>query len=199
MLRLSDGKIYIMDYKIILASNSPRRKELLSGLNIHFNVLVKDGIDETYPKSTPVDEVSLYLSKLKASAYLQDIQEDELIITADTVVVVDDNILGKPIDKEDATRMLRTISGRMHKVITGVSLTTKSKQRSFKVTTEVTFKKLDDSEIDYYISTFKPYDKAGSYGIQEWIGYIGVTSINGSYYNVMGLPVQRIYEELKNM
>ena len=199
MLRLSDGKIYIMDYKIILASNSPRRKELLSGLNIHFNVLVKDGIDETYPKSTPVDDVSLYLSKLKASAYLQDIQEDELIITADTVVVVDDNILGKPIDKEDATRMLRTISGRMHKVITGVSLTTKFKQRSFKVTTEVTFKKLDDSEINYYISTFKPYDKAGSYGIQEWIGYIGVTSINGSYYNVMGLPVQRIYEELKNM
>lgn len=188
-----------MDYKIILASNSPRRKELLSGLNIHFNVLVKDGIDETYPKSTPVDDVSLYLSKLKASAYLQDIQEDELIITADTVVVVDDNILGKPIDKEDATRMLRTISGRMHKVITGVSLTTKFKQRSFKVTTEVTFKKLDDSEINYYISTFKPYDKAGSYGIQEWIGYIGVTSINGSYYNVMGLPVQRIYEELKNM
>ena len=199
MLRLSDGKIYIMDYKIILASNSPRRKELLSGLNIHFNVLVKDGIDETYPKSTPVDDVSLYLSKLKASAYLQDIQRDELIITADTVVVVDDNILGKPIDKEDATRMLRTISGRMHKVITGVSLTTKFKQRSFKVTTEVTFKKLDDSEINYYISTFKPYDKAGSYGIQEWIGYIGVTSINGSYYNVMGLPVQRIYEELKNM
>lgn len=199
MLRLSDGKIYIMDYKIILASNSPRRKELLSGLNIHFNVLVKDGIDETYPKSTPVDDVSLYLSKLKASAYLQDIQEDELIITADTVVVVDDNILGKPINKEDATRMLRTISGRMHKVITGVSLTTKFKQRSFKVTTEVTFKKLDDSEINYYISTFKPYDKAGSYGIQEWIGYIGVTSINGSYYNVMGLPVQRIYEELKNM
>ena len=108
-------------------------------------------------------------------------------------------ILGKPKDHDDAFRMLRLISGRTHKVITGVSLTTSSKQRSFKVTTEVTFKELRDEEIDYYISTFSPYDKAGSYGIQEWIGYIGVTSINGSYYNVMGLPVQRIYDELKNM
>ncbi|MBP6526660.1 MAG: septum formation protein Maf [Prevotella sp.] len=188
-----------MDYKIILASNSPRRKELLSGLNIPFKVFVKDGIDESYPESTPVDDVSLYLSRLKSSAYLQDIKEDELIITADTVVVVDDEILGKPKDKDDAFRMLRMISGRTHKVITGVSFTTTSKQRSFKVTTEVTFKELEDKEINYYISTFKPYDKAGSYGIQEWIGYIGVTSIKGSYFNVMGFPVQRIYEELKNI
>ena len=188
-----------MDCKIILASNSPRRKELLSGLNIPFTVFVKDGIDETYPESTPVDDVSLYLSKLKSSAYLHDIKEDDLIITADTVVVVDNMILGKPKDHDDAFRMLRLISGRTHKVITGVSLTTSSKQRSFKVTTEVTFKELRDEEIDYYISTFSPYDKAGSYGIQEWIGYIGVTSINGSYYNVLGLPVQRIYDELKNM
>lgn len=188
-----------MNYKIILASNSPRRKELLSGLNIPFKVFVKDDVDETYPESTPVDDVSLYLSKLKSSAYLEDIKEDELIVTADTVVVVDEEILGKPKDKEDAVRMLRMISGRTHKVITGVSLTTISKQRSFKVTTEVTFKKLEDEEINYYISTFKPYDKAGSYGIQEWIGYIGVTSIKGSYFNVMGFPVQRIYEELKNM
>lgn len=188
-----------MDYKIILASNSPRRKELLSGLNIPFKVFVKDGIDESYPESTPVDDVSLYLSRLKSSAYLQDIKEDELIITADTVVVVDDEILGKPKDKDDAFRMLRMISGRTHKVITGVSFTTTSKQRSFKVTTEVTFKELEDKEINYYISTFKPYDKAGSYGIQKWIGYIGVTSIKGSYFNVMGFPVQRVYEELKNM
>ena len=188
-----------MDYKIILASNSPRRKELLSGLNIPFKVIVKDGIDETYPESTPIEDVSLYLSKLKSSAYLEDIKEDELIITADTVVVVDEEILGKPKDKEDAVRMLRMISGRTHKVITGVSLTTISKQHSFKVATEVAFKKLEDEEINYYISTFKPYDKAGSYGIQEWIAYIGVTSIKGSYFNVMGFPVQRIYEELKNM
>lgn len=197
------GSVTMLDnlkkYKIILASNSPRRRKLLSGLGIDFEVKVLNDIDETYPAGclTPED-VPLYISKKKAEANRESMEADELLITADTVVIVDDEVLGKPVDKADAVRMLRLLSGRRHHVVTGVCLTTRGEQRSFSVTTGVTFKTLTDEEIDYYIRQYKPFDKAGAYGIQEWIGYIGVTGLDGSYFNVMGLPVQRIYVELQH-
>ena len=190
----------IMDnYKYILASNSPRRKELLAGLGLDFEVRVIDGIDESYPASLPASQVAQFIAEKKAQAYRASMAPDELIITADTVVIVGSDILGKPKDEADAVRMLREISGRTHQVTTGVCLTTATRQRSFSVTTDVTFKQLTDAEIQHYVSTYRPFDKAGAYGIQEWIGYIGVTGLNGSYYNVMGLPVQRIYTELQQM
>ena len=186
-------------YNIILASNSPRRRELLSGLDIDFEVKVLDGIDESYPDDLPVDEVAVFISKAKAEAYKKIITDDQLVITADTIVVLGDQVLGKPKGREEAVAMLQALSGNTHKVITGVCLTTTKQQRSISVTSEVTFKTLDEEEIDYYVDHYKPYDKAGAYGIQEWIGYIGVTGLKGSYFNVMGLPVQRIYQELKEM
>jgi len=185
------------DYHIILASNSPRRRELLSGLDVDYEVKVLPDIAENYPESLPTSQIPVYIAEEKAAAYKSLMRDDELIITADTVVVLGDEVLGKPADLDDARRMLHELSGRTHQVITGVSLTTLSKQRSFAVTTDVTFKGLTDEEIDYYVETYRPLDKAGAYGIQEWIGYIGVTGLNGSYFNVMGLPVQRIYKELK--
>ena len=183
-------------YKLILASNSPRRKELLAGLGIPFEVRVLQDIDEEYPDNLPVNEVARYIAKEKADAYRRIVAPDELIITADTVVIVGDEILGKPVDEADAVRMLRLLSGRTHQVTTGVCLLTTAKESCFDVTTDVTFKTLSDEEIDYYVNHYRPFDKAGAYGIQEWIGYIGVTGLQGSYYNVMGLPVQRIYQEL---
>ena len=185
-----------LKYKLILASNSPRRKELLAGLGVPFEVRVLQDIDEHYPESLPVNEVARYIAKEKADAYRRIVAPDELIITADTVVIVGDEILGKPIDEADAVRMLKLLSGRTHQVTTGVCLLTAEKERCFDVTTDVTFKTLTDEEIHYYVNRYRPFDKAGAYGIQEWIGYIGVTGLHGSYYNVMGLPVQRIYQEL---
>ena len=185
-----------LKYKLILASNSPRRKELLAGLGVPFEVRVFQDIDEHYPESLPVNEVARYIAKEKADAYRRIVASDELIITADTVVIVGDEILGKPIDEADAVRMLKLLSGRTHQVTTGVCLLTAEKERCFDVTTDVTFKTLTDEEIHYYVNRYRPFDKAGAYGIQEWIGYIGVTGLHGSYYNVMGLPVQRIYQEL---
>ena len=185
-----------LKYKLILASNSPRRKELLAGLGVPFEVRVLQDIDEHYPENLPVNEVARYIAKEKADAYQRIVAADELIITADTVVIVGDEILGKPMDEADAVRMLRLLSGRTHQVTTGVCLLTAEKERCFDVTTDVTFKTLTDEEIHYYVNRYRPFDKAGAYGIQEWIGYIGVTGLNGSYYNVMGLPVQRIYQEL---
>ena len=185
------------DYQLILASASPRRKELLAGLNIPFEVRLIDGIDETYPSELPIDEVPLYISQKKAAAYKANVSPQTIVLTADTVVVCNEQILGKPIDEADARRMLQMLSGKTHRVITGVTLLVEGNSKSFSVATDVTFKPLSVTEIDYYIRTFKPFDKAGAYGIQEWIGYIGVTAINGSYFNVMGLPVQRIYEELR--
>lgn len=182
--------------KLVLASNSPRRRELLAGLGIPFEVRILNGIEESYPSSMPVSEVALHIAGLKAEAYRSKMASDEIIITADTVVIVDDEILGKPVDKADADRMLRLLSGRTHQVMTGVYLVAEGWEKRFSVTTDVTFKILSDEEINYYITTYKPFDKAGAYGIQEWIGYIGVTALKGSYYNVMGLPVQRIYEAL---
>lgn len=184
------------DYHIILASNSPRRKELLRGLDIAFDVRVQPDIAEDYPADTAPADVAAYISREKANAYKDMIAENELIITADTVVIVGNEILGKPHDDAEAKDMLHKISGRKHQVVTGVCLTTTEKQRCFSVSTDVTFKNLKEEEIDYYIETYSPLDKAGAYGIQEWIGYIGVTALEGSYFNVMGLPVQRIWEEL---
>ncbi|MBP3775978.1 MAG: septum formation protein Maf [Prevotella sp.] len=184
-------------YHIILASNSPRRKELLGGLDIPFEVRVLDGIDESYPEDLPTKEIAGYISKKKAAAYQQTIASDELIITADTIVILGQKVMGKPKDAEEAKRMLHELSGQTHQVITGVCLTTKEKQVSFSVETDVTFKKLTDEEVNYYVDHYRPFDKAGAYGIQEWIGHVGVTGMNGSYFNVMGLPVQRIYEALK--
>ena len=170
-------------YHIVLASNSPRRKELLSGLDIPFEVRVLDGIDESYPAELSTKEIAGYISKKKADAY-------QLTMGADQV-------MGKPHDAAEAHSMLHQLSGKTHQVITGVCLTTKERQVSFSVETDVTFKKLTDEEIDYYVDHYRPFDKAGAYGIQEWIGHVGVTGMNGSYFNVMGLPVQRIYEALK--
>ena len=180
--------------KIILASASPRRKELLAGLDLDFEVKVVKGVSENYPKTLRAEEVPQYISREKAAAY--QVADDELLLTADTVVIVDNTILGKPHNADDARRMLRLISGRTHQVVTGVTLTTAKAQKTFGVSTDVTFRQLTDDEIDYYIAHYRPFDKAGAYGIQEWIGYVGVTSIHGSYYNVMGLPVQRIYQEI---
>lgn len=187
------------NYHIILASNSPRRQELLAGLGIDFDIRVLPDIDEHYPTTLPVADIAQYIAAKKADAYVQTMADNELVITADTIVVVDAEVMGKPRNEADAHRMLSTISGRTHQVITGVCLTTKTLRRQFSVTTDVTFKSLTNEEISHYITHYQPYDKAGAYGIQEWIGYIGVTGLNGSYFNVMGLPVQRIYTELSTM
>lgn len=185
------------DYNIILGSNSPRRRELLGGLELEFSVSVLPGIDESYPEDMPAADTAEYISIEKAAAYKDRLKADDLLITADTVVVSGNKVLGKPEDHDKAKEMLRLLSGKTHCVITGVCLTTKDRQKHFSVKTEVTFKVLSESEIEHYVSRYKPFDKAGAYGIQEWIGYIGVTSISGSYFNVMGLPVQRIYDELQ--
>jgi septum formation protein len=186
-----------MNYKLVLASNSPRRRELLAGLGLDFQVRVLPNIDESYPATLKATETAEYIANKKAAAYRRLMADDELIITADTVVIVGDEVLGKPADDQEARLMLQKLSGRSHQVVTGVCLTTISRQTSFSVTTDVTFKPLADDEINYYIKKCQPFDKAGAYGIQEWIGYIGCTGLRGSYYNVMGLPVQRIYTELQ--
>lgn len=185
-------------YHIVLASNSPRRKELLGGLDIPFEVRVLSGIDESYPQNLPTKDIAGYISQKKAAAYQQTMSDDELIITADTIVILGQKVMGKPKDTDEAVEMLHELSGKTHQVITGVCLTTKERQVAFSVKTDVTFKKLSDKEIRYYVDHYHPLDKAGAYGIQEWIGHIGVTGMNGSYFNVMGLPVQRIYEALKS-
>ncbi len=187
-----------LPYKIILASNSPRRRELLAGLGLDFTVKVISGIDESWPHNLKGENIPLYISREKAAPYKQLIGPDELVITADTIVYVDGEVLGKPHDKADAVRMLKLISGRWHEVITGVTLMTAAKERSFAVTTKVRFCNLTDDEINRYVESGLPMDKAGAYGIQEWIGYIGVEAIEGSYFNVVGLPVQKLYRELVN-
>lgn len=187
----------ITDYKVILASNSPRREELLRGINIDFQVKVLSDIDETYPSDISAKEIAEYVAKKKANSYTNTLKKDELLITADTIVILNDKVLGKPRNKEDAKEMLLSLSGKIHCVISGVCLTSTTKQTSFSVTSDVEFDQLTDKEIDYYIEHYTPFDKAGSYGVQEWIGYIGVKHISGSYYNIMGLPIQRLYKELK--
>ena len=183
--------------RIILASNSPRRKELLAGLGLEFEVRVMSGIDESYPDDLSAEEIPQYISQQKAESY--QLTTDEVLITADTIVYLDGEVLGKPTDRESAIQMLQMLSGRTHLVVTGVTLRTTGWQHTFSCVTKVTFATLTPQEIVYYVDTFLPMDKAGAYGIQEWIGYIGVTSIEGSYFNVMGLPVQRLYTELKKL
>lgn len=189
----------VSKYKIVLASGSPRRKELLSGLGLDYEIRLLPDIDESYDESLRGEDIPIAISRKKSDAYRSTMVPDELVITADTIVYLDGKVLGKPHDEEDAKQMLRTLSGRTHEVITGVTLLTADFQRSFACTTRVTFATLTEDEIDFYVSHFRPMDKAGSYGVQEWIGYIGVTSIEGSFYNVMGLPIQRLYTELKNI
>lgn len=186
-------------YKIILASNSPRRKELMTGLGVGYVVKTLPDVDESYPSTLYGEEIPLYISREKAAAYLSFIQPDELIITADTIVWLDGKMYGKPTDAEQAKSMLRELSGKTHQVITGVTLSTKEFQKSFAVTTHVTFALLTEDEIDYYVERYQPLDKAGAYGVQEWIGFIGVEQLEGSYFNVMGLPIQRLYKELRKL
>lgn len=184
-------------YKILLASKSPRRRELLQQLRIPFTVISIGGIDESFPSTTPLIQVPQYVSEKKADAYHERINNNELIITADTMVICDDKILGKPSDKDNAFEMLRFLADKTHQVASGVTITTSDKRTSFTTVTDVTFGSLSDEEIKYYIDNFLPLDKAGAYGIQEWIGAVAVKKIEGSYYNVMGLPVHRLYQELK--
>lgn len=182
-------------YDVVLGSNSPRRRELLCDMGVDFRVESIKGIDESYPPSLPVEQIPVYLACLKASGH--PMQENELLITADTVVVLDDAVLGKPNGEADAHRMLRSLSGRAHRVISGVCVSTRSRSESFADTSIVHFAELTDDEIDYYIEHYHPLDKAGAYGIQEWIGNIGITGINGDFYNVMGLPTRKLYQLLK--
>ena len=184
-------------YRIILASASPRRKELLSKLDIDFTVKVLNDVDESFPASLPVVQVPQYISRKKADAYRQEMQENDMVITADTVVAVGRRILGKPKSAEEARVMLKLLSDRYHRVVTGVTIMTAKRTETFATVSRVRFTRLNDEEIDYYISKYKPFDKAGAYGIQEWIGMVGITELNGSYFNVMGLPVQRLYAKLK--
>ena len=183
-------------YKVILASNSPRRKELLAGLGVDYEVRTLPDVDESYPDILQGADIPLYIAKEKADAYRNMLQPGELMITADTIVWLDGRVLGKPKDREDALYMLRDMSGRTHEVFTGVCITTTEWQRSFAAQTEVRFAELSEEEITYYVDKFQLMDKAGAYGVQEWIGFIGVENISGSYYNIMGLPVQRLYKEL---
>ena len=182
-------------YKVILASGSPRRRELMAGLGVNYEVRILPDVDESYPDTLQGEEIPLYIAKEKADAYIPMMQPDELIITADTIVWLEGKVLGKPRDREDALQMLRTMSGRTHEVFTGVCITTTDWQRSFTAQTEVRFATLSEDEIIYYVDNFKPMDKAGAYGVQEWIGFIGVENISGSYYNIMGLPVQKLYRD----
>ncbi len=182
-------------YQIILASQSPRRQKLLKELKIDFTIKVKE-VDEIYPKHLIKEEIPLYLSELKASAFNSEITDKQLIITADTIVWVNNKILGKPANHTEAYNMLKTLSNNKHTVYTGVCLKTKNKTKTFWASTHVYFRKLHKQEIEFYIENYKPYDKAGSYGIQEWIGYIAIERIDGSYFNVMGLPIQKLYDEL---
>ena len=188
----------ITDYKVLLASNSPRREELLRGLDINFEIKVLPDIDESYPSDLPVEEVAEFIALKKANSYTSNLKDDELLITADTVVILNNIIYGKPTNKEEAKEMLCALSGKTHSVISGVCLASIEKQTSFSVGSDVEFSELTNEEIAYYIERYAPYDKAGSYGIQEWIGYIGVKHLSGSYFNIMGLPIQRLYSEMKS-
>jgi len=183
-------------YEVVLASKSPRRQALLREIVPEFSVQLRNTA-ETYPPALKGAQIVEHLAKLKASAFEGELADSQLLITADTIVWIDDMVLGKPKDRSGAIAMLRQLSGRKHTVFTGVCLKTNQKEQVFSVATDVFFRQLSDDEIIYYVDNYQPFDKAGSYGIQEWIGYVGVERIEGSYFNVMGLPVQRLYQELK--
>lgn len=188
----------IKNYKLILASASPRRQQLMKDAGFTFEVRLKN-VEEKYPQELHWENVLEYLSKVKASAFREELKADEVLITADTVVCIHDRILGKPADRKEAISMLQELSGNRHLVVTGVSVTTRTEQLSFSSRTDVFFKRLSNEEIEFYVDTYKPFDKAGAYGIQEWIGYIGIERIEGSFYNVMGLPIQKLYETLRKL
>lgn len=187
----------LKDYRILLASKSPRRRELLKGCGLEFEIAEGRDAEESFPADMPLGEVAEYLSKVKSEAYADTLTEGDILITADTVVIAAEEILGKPKDREDAVRMLHLLSGSSHEVVTGVTLRTTSRERSFSCRSVVRFREMSDGEIEYYIDTCHPYDKAGAYGIQEWIGYVAISGIEGSFYNVMGLPVQMLWVELE--
>ena len=186
----------LKDFRLILASQSPRRQQLLADAGLRYELAPRFECDEVFPDDMAADDVAGYLSHLKSEAYPAELGERDILLTADTVVVVDNDILGKPSSREEAVAMIRRMSGRRHKVITGVTLRKASAVKTFSVCSDVLFRTLSDEEIAYYVDNYRPMDKAGAYGIQEWIGYVGIESINGSFYNVMGLPVQRVYVEL---
>ncbi len=186
----------LKNYRLILASQSPRRRQLLSDCGLEYELAERYEVEELFPATMEADEVPVYLSRLKSEGYPAELAENDILLTADTVVIVDRQILGKPADEAEAYAMLRTLSGRAHRVTTGVTLRSKDRTESFAVQSDVYFRALTDEEIDYYVERYRPMDKAGSYGIQEWIGYVGIERIDGSFYNVMGLPVQRVYAAL---
>lgn len=187
----------LKSYHLILASQSPRRQQLLSEAGLEYELSPRFECEEIFPNDLPASEVAEYLSRLKSEAYPQVLADGDILLTADTVVVAEERILGKPADKDDAFAMLRMLSGREHEVITGVTLRSTKQTKSFSAHSKVRFRQLSDEEIAYYIETYSPMDKAGSYGIQEWIGYVGIEGIEGSFFNVMGLPIQRVWCELE--
>lgn len=193
--QLSTFNLQLSTYNIILGSQSPRRKELLAGLDIPFTTKVNPGLEETYPASLQGEEIPIYLAEQKADAYT--LEDNDLLITADTIVWLNGHVYGKPADEAEAREMLHSLSGKTHDVITGICVRTNKKNVSFASTTKVRFAELTDAEIEHYVNKYRPMDKAGAYGIQEWIGYIGVEHIEGSYFNVMGLPIQKLYTVLK--
>ena len=184
-------------YEIVLASNSPRRKELLQRMGVNFKVRTLFGIDESYPDSLRGEDIVCYISRNKAKAYQSSMAPNELLITADTIVYVDGEVMGKPKNAEQAKEMLHKLSGNTHQVITGVTIVTAKRTENFGVTSQVKFTNITDDEINFYVDNYLPFDKAGAYGIQEWIGIVAVEEIKGSYFNVVGLPVQRLYQKLK--
>ena len=187
----------LRNYRLLLASQSPRRRELLSGCGLPYELAPRYDCEERYPADLPAEEVPRYLARLKSEAYPHPLAEGDILLTADTVVVLDDRVLGKPRDRADAVAMLHALAGRSHVVVSGVTFRTTTASHTFTARSEVWFRPLRDEEIDYYVDTFRPYDKAGSYGIQEWLGYAAIERIDGSFYNVMGLPIQRLYVELE--
>ena len=189
----------LKQYNVILASGSPRRRELLQQADIKFTVNTNFEVDETYPLDLPAEEVAPFLSLKKSDGYPLSLNDNDILITADTVVIINGEILGKPTSRQNAVEILTSLSGNTHRVITGVTVRTKSNTETFSATSKVTFAELELSEIEYYIDNYKPFDKAGAYGIQEWIGAVAIEKIEGSFYNVMGLPIQMLYKYLKTI
>lgn len=187
----------LQPYRLLLASQSPRRRELIAGSGIPFTLTEKYACEEHYPATLAAEEVPAYLSRLKSEAYPTPLQPNDILLTADTVVILEGEVLGKPKDREDALRMVARLAGNRHTVVTGVTLRTSARIETFSAESDVWFRPLSAEEIAYYVDTYQPFDKAGSYGIQEWIGYVGIERIDGSFYNVMGLPIQRLYVELE--
>ena len=187
----------LKNHQIILASNSPRRHFLLKEIGVDFTVMKPENVDENFPETLKCEEIPMFLAKLKADSLKSKIKQNDIVITADTIVWLENEAINKPEDKEDAIRILKKLSGKTHQVYSGICITSLEKQISFSSKSDVKFNNLSDEEINFYIEKYKPFDKAGAYGIQEWIGYIGIEYINGSFYNVMGLPIQKLYRELK--